>query len=179
MPTLVREDGSLDRLALGREVFRSEVQRAKLNSIVHPAVRWAMLCEVAAAYLGLQRVIVLDVPLLFETGLDRFCGLTVSVICDEQLQLSRLRSRDAQLSEDEILSRIHSQIPAARKGALSDRTIVNDGSLEVLNSKVDLLVAEKTPGLLRTLLQWFWPVGAAMAAAEYFRRSREYKLRPL
>lgn len=72
-------DGGLDRPKLGAVIFGDEGKRKKLNSIVHPAVRRAMLWEVIKSWLKGKKFCVIDVPLLIETGLHRWVGKVVVV----------------------------------------------------------------------------------------------------
>ncbi|MCJ1438929.1 hypothetical protein MMC27_008319 [Xylographa pallens] len=104
----------LNRPALGCRVFgrtpSRQRDRAVLNSIVHPAVRRAMALAVLKAYLSGHWAVVLDVPLLFESGLDIFCGLVmVAGVREPRIQMQRLRARDPHLSEREAGERVQSQ----------------------------------------------------------------------
>ena len=72
-------DGSLDRQKLGSIVFSDERQRKVLNGIVHPAVRRAMLWEVIRCWWRGERMCILDIPLLIESGLWRFVATAVVV----------------------------------------------------------------------------------------------------
>ncbi|KAB5570277.1 dephospho-CoA kinase [Coniochaeta sp. 2T2.1] len=105
---------ALNRPALGRRVFGTDEQRRKdravLNGIVHPAVRKEMYKGILRAYVRGNWGVVLDVPLLFEAGLDRMCG-TVMVVAvkDPKVQMDRLRKRDPHLSETEAEDRVRSQ----------------------------------------------------------------------
>jgi dephospho-CoA kinase len=75
----LKEDGTLDRSKLGAIVFRDEEKRRKLNAIVHPAVRWAMILGVLKYWLRGERVCVLDVPLLIESKIYQWVGRVVVV----------------------------------------------------------------------------------------------------
>ncbi|KAK4149210.1 dephospho-CoA kinase, partial [Chaetomidium leptoderma] len=104
----------LNRPALGRRVFGDDEQRRKdravLNGIVHPAVRRAMFSAVMGRYLRGERAVVLDVPLLFESRLDRFCGTVLVVaVRDPAVQMERLRKRDPHLSVEDAENRVRSQ----------------------------------------------------------------------
>ena len=70
---------TLDRARLGALIFDSPSERAVLNSIVHPAVKKRMVWELMRYWLKGQRVVVVDVPLLVETGLWQWCGWVVVV----------------------------------------------------------------------------------------------------
>ncbi|KAL9615091.1 MAG: hypothetical protein Q9167_000409, partial [Letrouitia subvulpina] len=90
----------LNRAALGRRVFASgsEKDLRKLNSIVHPAVRLAMLRRLASLYWqGRHWAVVVDVPLLYESGLDVFAGKVLCVAASEGTQMRRLRGRNPEL----------------------------------------------------------------------------------
>lgn len=71
--------GKLDRKKLGDIVFADHDKRQVLNGIVHPAVRKAMLAAVVKCWLHGERVCIVDVPLLIETGLWRYCGYVVVI----------------------------------------------------------------------------------------------------
>ena len=72
-------DGTLDRKKLGSIIFANESQRKKLNAIVHPAVRKAMLWQVLGYWIKGHKYCVMDVPLLIEGGLWRWVGGVVVV----------------------------------------------------------------------------------------------------
>ncbi|KAL2220440.1 putative dephospho-CoA kinase [Thermoascus aurantiacus ATCC 26904] len=104
----------LNRPALGRRVFGDSEERkrdrAVLNRIVHPAVRWEMYKSLLYHYLRGAWAVVLDVPLLFESGLDVLCGTVVVVgVRDPGVQMRRLRARDPHLSAEDAENRVRSQ----------------------------------------------------------------------
>jgi dephospho-CoA kinase len=163
----------LDRATLGKRVFSGdEAARKKLNSIVHPAVRWLMFKSVLWEWLVMGRkVVILDIPLLFESGLDRFCGVTVAVSTNQNLQLERLLARDSQLSEEDARGRIASQWDINYKKKLADVVIENDGSKEDLKRRVDEVV--KAHFSQSELWTWFLripPVGLAFAFSIFLQR---------
>lgn len=150
----------LNRPALGKRVFGGgedlQRDRAVLNGIVHPAVRWEMFKVVVKCYLKGHWAVVLDVPLLFESKLDRFCGaVAVVAVSDPEVQMQRLMARDAHLSRDDAESRVQSQMDVRLKaercrarGAGRGVVMMNDGSKEELRSQVDVAVEqlrEKSP----------------------------------
>lgn len=106
--------GALNRPALGRRVFGDSAERKRdrgvLNGIVHPAVRWEIYKALLTNYLSGRWAVVLDVPLLFESGLDLLCGTVVVVgVSDPAVQMARLRARDAHLSAEDAENRVRSQ----------------------------------------------------------------------
>ncbi|POR37892.1 Dephospho-CoA kinase [Tolypocladium paradoxum] len=143
----------LNRPALGKRVFGDsealQKDRAVLNGIVHPAVRREMFKAVLSCYLRGHWAVVLDIPLLFESRLDRFCGVTVVVaVADAETQMQRLMARDAHLSRDDAEKRVRSQtdvrVKAARcaaRGAGKGVVLWNDGSRDELATSLDEAMA--------------------------------------
>jgi dephospho-CoA kinase len=134
-PELIRPDGSLDRPRLGDIVFRDPEARRRLGQIVHPAVGAEMLRRLAAAREARARLVVLDIPLLFEgrkagSGSAALLAFdaTVLVYARERQQVERQVARDGH-EADEALRRVRSQLPIEEKRALADYVIDNSGSL--------------------------------------------------
>ena len=134
-PEVLRADGSLDRERLGSIVFRDPEARRRLGAIVHPKVGAEMLRRLEAARAAGARLVVLDIPLLFEgrkagTGSAALLGFDASVLAyaPEALQIERQIARD-RCSRDEALRRIRAQLPIEEKRALADHVIDNSGAL--------------------------------------------------
>jgi dephospho-CoA kinase len=126
---ILLKDGSIDRTELGSIIFHDETERKALNSIVHPAVRKRMTAKREQAIRRNEQLIILDIPLLFESKLQYMCNKTLLVYADEDIQLQRLMQRN-QLSEKEAMARIQSQMPLRDKKALADAVIDNNGTIE-------------------------------------------------
>lgn len=126
---ILLENGSIDRGKLGSIIFQHEEQRLKLNSIVHPAVRKRMLNKKEQALAQNNKLIIMDIPLLFESELTYMVDKTILVYVDEHVQLERLMERN-QLSKEDALARIHSQMPLKDKVQLADAVINNNGTIE-------------------------------------------------
>ena len=121
-----RTDGTLNRSALGELVFENEKLRRQLESIVHPHVQQGM-DEAVRRIEGRFRdaVVVKDIPLLLETGMDQGLREIIVVYAPEAVQIERLMQRDG-LSLDQARSRIRSQMPMEKKRGLA--TILIDNS---------------------------------------------------
>jgi dephospho-CoA kinase len=104
---LARDDGSLDRAALGRIVFADPVALRALEAIVHPAVRRRMLAVVASAEAAGAEAIVIEAIKLVEGGLAELCDEVWLVDCDPSVQLQRLLGRGS--SADDAATRIAAQ----------------------------------------------------------------------
>ena len=87
-------DGALDRASLGRLVFSNEPARRALGGTIHPRVQRDVLLAMDAAAEAGARVVILDVPLLFETGMDALCDETWTLYAPREMQISRVVSRD-------------------------------------------------------------------------------------
>ncbi|HTP49686.1 MAG TPA: dephospho-CoA kinase [Anaeromyxobacteraceae bacterium] len=142
--------GELDRKRMAALVFADPEARRKLEAIVHPAVRRAVAVETARlAALG-HALSFYDVPLLFETGLDRAVDLVVVVYAPRETQKRRLVARDG-ISDAEAEARLAAQMPIEEKARLADVVVENDGDLASLALKAAPLLAALRSGLSRRL----------------------------
>lgn len=110
---------SIDRQALGRIVFADPIAKAKLESILHPMI-WAKQRKfIAKCQRAGQKAVVLDIPLLFETGRDRICDKTICVTAPTFLQRSRVLSRN-NMNSEKYAAILKSQMPDREKRCLAD-----------------------------------------------------------
>ena len=121
----VFRSGELDRQALAQAVFASEEERRRLNAILHPMIFAELRRQLEAA----RGPAVMDVPLLYETGLDAWCDEVWCAYVPQKEQIVRLRKRSG-LTRAQALARIRSQMPALEKRRRADRVIRTDGSKE-------------------------------------------------
>ena len=135
-PGVRTPNGALDRAALRRIVFASADERAALNAIVHPMVEARRNALLGAARARGDRVQVCDIPLLFEAGLADRMDTIVFVDAPREERLERL-VRDRGLSAAEAAAMIDAQMPAEEKRARSDYVIDNNGSIDLLRTRVD------------------------------------------
>jgi dephospho-CoA kinase len=130
---VVSSNGVVDRRALGAIVFNNPDQRRWLEQLVHPIVRQRFDQELMR--LDAKPAVVLMIPLMFESGLERICSETWLVDCDESQQLQRLMARD-QLSAAEAQARINAQWPLAKKRPLADVLISNRSDTAALSAQL-------------------------------------------
>ncbi|MEH7331453.1 dephospho-CoA kinase [Neobacillus drentensis] len=133
---ILLEDGEIDRPKLGSIIFHQAEKRNQLNQIVHPEVRKRMNSKVEDAKNRKEQVVVLDIPLLFESKQTYLVEKTILVYVDQQTQLNRLIERN-NLSIEDAEARIHSQMPLSDKVKLADAVIDNNGS--IADSKKQLI----------------------------------------
>ncbi len=124
--SFIDSDGGLDRKALGRLVFNDPRELERLNRITHPLILAEIEKLLQIYRSGHEKVVVLDAPLLFETGLDKFVDEVWVVMVDHQTQVKRLMERD-RLMEQDAEHRIRLQIPLEEKASRADRVIDNRG----------------------------------------------------
>src|ERR687895_645833 len=128
-------DRHLDRAALRAIVFSNPEELEYLNAIVHPEVERLRDRLVSEALERGDRIVVCDIPLLFERHLGENFDRIILVDAPRPLRLERL-VRDRGLSETEAAEMIKAQMPAELKRARADIVIDNDGSLEKLEKQV-------------------------------------------
>ena len=133
---IVRADGSIDRAALRHLVFSDPAQLEELNAIVHPAVARLRDQAVAAARARGDRIVVCDIPLLFEKKLARDYDVVVLVDAPRDVRLERLTTRRG-LPHDDAVHLIAAQMPAELKRAHADYIIDNDKDQRALSRRVD------------------------------------------
>ncbi len=116
----------IDRRALARKVFTDAAARRTLNEITHPAVVRAMALQLRQQEESGTPFVVLDVPLLFESGADRLCTVTCAVLSDVSHSIERICARD-NISESHALARLQSQSDDPYYLQRCDFTLRNDG----------------------------------------------------
>jgi dephospho-CoA kinase len=134
---MLRPDGAVDRQKLAPIVFADAAARRDLEAIVHPAVYRA----IAAAIRGFERLggyslVVVDVPLLYETGHAGDFDRVIVTSCSPDTQLQRLVRRDG-LTEDEARQRLVVQMSTADKVARADFVIQTDGTFGETDRQVE------------------------------------------
>lgn len=142
---ILKDFGTLDRKEIGKKVFGTSPEnlayKKKLESILHPAVHKKFEQWVKA---NSQAPIVVNlVPLLFEANLEHRYDYIVCIITDEKNQIARLKKRDPNMPEAQILARIRSQMPQDAKAKLSDHVISNNSTLEALEKEVNKILSNK------------------------------------
>jgi dephospho-CoA kinase len=133
-------DGRIDRPRLGELVFANPDARRRLNAIVHPLVRDWMAARTAEAAERRAAVVVQDVPLLFENGLERLYSSVVLVYVSLDLQVERLvhgRGFTPQRAKEVIAV----QMPIEKKRRLAHHVVDNSGTIEETRAQVDQLWA--------------------------------------
>jgi dephospho-CoA kinase len=142
-------DLTVDRQKLRAAIFSDEALRKKINAILHPLIRQAIvdLCREkvglkgdSADSAGRPPITVVEVPLLFEVGWQNDFDLVIAVTADEDICLDRIVRRD-QVARPAALAAFATQMSPAEKAAMADYLIDNSGSLEATARQVRELYA--------------------------------------
>jgi len=133
--SILGPDGMLDRGALRRIVFSDPAELEQLNTLVHPEVERMRAELVEAARLRGDKLVVCDVPLLFERKMTDLFDRIVLVDAPRPVRLERL-VRERGLRETEAMDMIVAQMPAELKRARADFVIDNIGTLTQLDTRV-------------------------------------------
>ncbi|WP_458700581.1 dephospho-CoA kinase [Sulfurospirillum sp. 1307] len=115
-------EGAIDRKKLASIIFKSEEEREKLNSLIHPKIR-ASINELAQKQEKLKKPYIIDIPLFFESG-EYECKMVVVVYTPKEIQLKRLMKRE-NINEEEAKRRITSQLDIEYKKEKADYVIDN------------------------------------------------------
>ena len=136
-PEVCREDGSLDRPRVAALVFQDPERRAALEGIIHPRVRERLTARVAGLVRAARHeLLVLDIPLLFETGREQVYEQVIVVSCPTEQRVKRLVQQRG-LAEEDVRARIAAQLSLTEKAERADLVIDNSGSRAVLRAQVE------------------------------------------
>ncbi len=127
------ENGKICRKKLGEIVFNDQEKLNVLNSIIHPIV--------IDKVVSLKSPIFVDVPLLYETNMEKYFDLVIAVLSSEEVLVRRLKERN-NLDENQAKKRINLQINQEIKKSLANYVIINNDTLSSLYKKIDEILEE-------------------------------------
>jgi len=132
---ILQPDGSLDRKKLGALVFSDEEKRQKLNALLSPFLREAILSQIEKKK-DRASLVVVDIPLLYEGGYENDMDQVAVVYVPETIQLDRLMKRD-HLTEQEAWQRINSQLSIEQKKQRADIVFDNQKTIQETKKLVE------------------------------------------
>ena len=141
-PEFVR-DGAIDRRLLGALIFADEEARQRLNAVVHPLVRDWMAARTAEAIERGVEIVIQDVPLLYENGLESLFSSVLLVWAPPAVQLQRLVTGRG-IPAERARAMIAAQMPIDEKRRRSHHVIDNSGSIEETRLQVEETWAQMT-----------------------------------
>jgi dephospho-CoA kinase len=136
--TVLLSDGTLNRKKLRRMITDDDDARLAMERFIHHEIEKLILKNVVCAEKEGRRMVVIEVPLLFELGMKEKFDWVVIVSADKELRVKRLIARD-QTSRDEAMGLIDVQMPEKEKIDRADYVVRNEGSMENLVESVDIL----------------------------------------
>jgi len=135
-PAILGPEGQLDREALGAIVFNDQEAKQALDTIVHPRVHVVMQAQICSfAREQPEDPVILDIPLLIESGWHEFLPVVILAYVPESVQQNRLMARDG-LGAEDAMARIRAQMPIDAKRAYADFIIDNTGTREATRRQV-------------------------------------------
>ena len=132
---IMQPDGTLDRAATAALIFTDKNAKAQYEAVIYPYITRMIRQETAAIAAAGKRMILLDAPTLFESGISRSCHAIVSVVADADIRKARITERDG-LTEEQALRRMNAQYPEDYFRAHSDAVIENNGNTALLRQAV-------------------------------------------
>lgn len=145
--SILRDDGTLDRQELARLAFADDEARADLDRITHPRVAARIaerIAQIGAAVdASHDEVVVVDHPLLIETGQTGRFDAVLVVMADEELRVRRLVNSRG-LEESDVRARMRAQADDARRRQVATHIVHNDADMEDLHAQVDAVHADLT-----------------------------------
>ncbi|HIX84194.1 MAG TPA: dephospho-CoA kinase [Candidatus Megamonas gallistercoris] len=139
---VLNDDNSLNRRLIGRIVFTDEQEKNWMNATMHPLIKEAIMNEIEKCRQNRVKVVVLDIPLLYEAGWDKFADEVWVVKITRQLQIERIQNRD-KLTRQEAESRIDAQMSLEKKAEKADVVIDSSGTPEITLAKVARICEER------------------------------------
>lgn len=139
-PEVLSDDGELDRKAMAQIVFADADKRRELESILHPKIRERFSHVLEALEEAGHKVVVYEVPLLFEKKLQGDMHAVILVTASTETRVARVMSRD-ESSRAQVEARMRTQMAESEKRELADYLIINEGDLDDLRREVQLLIS--------------------------------------
>ncbi|KAG0482320.1 hypothetical protein HPP92_010404 [Vanilla planifolia] len=143
---ILLENGEINRAHLGQIVFSDPTKRQLLNRLLAPHISLGIFWQIAMLWFKGSKVIVLDIPLLFEAKMDRWTRPIIVVWVDPETELQRLILRD-RISEEEARQRINAQTSLDWKKTRADIVINNSGLMEDTKKQVQDVLKQVTKSL--------------------------------
>eukprot|EP01113_Clastostelium_recurvatum_P049208 TRINITY_DN9082_c0_g1_i3.p1 TRINITY_DN9082_c0_g1~~TRINITY_DN9082_c0_g1_i3.p1 ORF type:complete len:201 (+),score=26.79 TRINITY_DN9082_c0_g1_i3:154-756(+) len=134
----VLPNGQLDRGQLARVVFANAGARRTMNKITHLPIAWEVMKRLVINFIMGSRLVVLDVPLLFETGMHKICWKVIVVHVTYETQSMRLMARD-NITQEEASNKIQSQLPLDAKRDRADYIIDNNHSRASTSDQIETI----------------------------------------
>lgn len=134
---VILPNGELNRRKVADIVFTSRKKREQLNNLIYPYISYVVIGKI----IDCNGKILLDAPTLFESGIDSLCDKIVSVVCDRNTSLERIKKRD-NLTDEQAEARLSSQHDRQFYAEKSDYCVDNNGSEADLQKKIADIISK-------------------------------------
>ena len=138
---ILNDDQTINRRKLGGIVFNDKAKLKKLNELTHPLVHQEIKQQMAQYRANQEKLVVIDVPLLFESGFESLCNGVLVISITPELQIERLMKRNA-FTKKEAIARISNQMPLSEKEKRATYVVANTGTIDDLEKKLSDLLQE-------------------------------------
>ena len=138
---ILQENGEINRQALGALVFNHPDKLKQLDELMAPFLQESILAAIKQASQN-QKLVIVDVPLMYEKGYDEWMDQVAVVYCTPEQQLNRLMKRN-QLTEKEAKQRINSQLPIEMKKLLAEIVFDNSANLKQTLEQVNTWLSNR------------------------------------
>lgn len=138
---ILQENGEINRQALGALVFNHPDKLKQLDALMAPFLQETILSAIKQASQN-QKLVIVDVPLMYEKGYDEWMDQVAVVYCTPEQQIKRLMQRN-QLTEKEAKQRIDSQLPIEMKKLLAEVVFDNSNDLTQTIQQVDTWLSDR------------------------------------
>ena len=146
-------DGKVDRKILSSLVLGKPEQLRVLEDIIHPMVKEQQRCFIAKAVAQGVDMAVLEIPLLFETGLDEKVDVTIVVTTSAEIQRERVLRREG-MTVDKLASILANQMPDKEKQSRADIVVDTSGMIEETKEKLDIIIESLRNSKGESLRKW-------------------------
>lgn len=138
---ILNDDQTINRRKLGGIVFNDKAKLKKLNELTHPLVHQEIKQQMARYRANQKKLVVIDVPLLFESGFESLCNGVLVISITPELQIERLMKRN-NFTKKEAIARINNQMPLSEKEKRATYVVANTGTIDDLEKKLSDLLQE-------------------------------------
>lgn len=139
--SILNKNATINRAKLGMIIFDNEKKRQRLNAIVHPEVMNVMKDQMTKLEKRGTKSVVLDIPLLYEEGLDTMCNEVIMVYAPVRQLKQRLIIRD-KLDETQVNKRLKAQMSIEEKKKRAEHLVNNSGDLTKTQEQVERLLRQ-------------------------------------
>lgn len=144
---IILPNGEIDRKKLGQIVFKDSDKRKQLDNLVRAEIRDEIERRIKVFMNEKKPLIILDIPLLFEASYEKMVDEVMVVYVDTATQKERLMKRNTDLSNEDAVNRIQSQMPLKDKAQKADVVIDNEGTIDATRKQVEKWLKEYYPSI--------------------------------